>query len=398
MKKILFSFIISLALAASLTLGLTTTAWADGNIDTTTEIGEPAEPIELAITNNTAMFKAVTASAVENTDGSATLTVALQGSGYKNLYKGTYEQAKANGDATENWIPGNLNDAGKYEFVIHIAASEMETDVPVVAISQHFYDKYLNGQNPIERAFYPRQLNLSLEAAALVTGDYHSVEEISVTNNISMFGPAATATLDCVSGPNSNNYKADLVLPMTNESWEAAFAGTPAEAAEAADIIEFNTEDRSFTIPVKWIGEIGHPETEVNLADGEPFDMSFRYADNWYGCVITLDEEAGTLLIDPHDWTNNPNFVLPADVGTIEANAFDGLTEMIAMDARNCKKIGAEAFKGCTELVQIRLDKDCDIDENAFSGCGIIDVFAPEGGKTQTFCNSHDGFVFVKTD
>ncbi|MBQ3339840.1 MAG: hypothetical protein IJG82_09680, partial [Atopobiaceae bacterium] len=89
----------------------------------TTEIDEPAaphapEPVELSITNKTAMFKAETASAVENADGSATLTMALSGTGYHYLYKGTYEQAVANGDTIENWVAGYQNAAGKWEFRI----------------------------------------------------------------------------------------------------------------------------------------------------------------------------------------------------------------------------------------------------------------------------------------
>ena len=121
----------------------------------------------------------------------------------------------------------------------------------------------------------------------------------------------------------------------------------------------------------------------------------------WYkviGDSNHLDSEPGmveTAIIAPVFGT--PNFTLPAGVGTIEANAFEGLKNMNVVDARNCKKIGAEAFKG-TGLKQIRLDKDCEIAENAFSGCGMVYVFAQTGGKTKTFCDTHEGIVFVAVE
>jgi hypothetical protein len=97
----------------------------------------------------------VTASLEYAGDNTATLVMALSGTGYQNLYKGTYEQAVENGTATENWIAGALNEAGKWEF--RIPLTEGETYVPCIAISQSYYEKYLNGQNPLERAFYSRQ-------------------------------------------------------------------------------------------------------------------------------------------------------------------------------------------------------------------------------------------------
>lgn len=91
------------------------------------------------------------------------------------------------------------------------------------------------------------------------------------------------------------------------------------------------------------------------------------------------------------------NFILLEGVGTIEANAFNEVTKMSVVDARNCTKIDAEAFKG-TGVKQILLDKDCEIDENGFSGCGTAYVFAPDGGKTKTFCDTHEGIEFVAVE
>ena len=264
------------------------------------EAPESSEAIDLAVTNNTGMFNVVAASAVRNDDGSATLTFALSGTGYRNLYKGTYEQAVANGDQTGNWIAGALNDDGKWEFQMEVAADELGTNIPVVAISNSYYQKYLNGQNSLERAFYPRQLELDLEAATLVTGDYEQTKELEVTNNVPML-KVSGAALDCVGGPNSNNYKADLVLTMGSTSYSEAFVGTYAEANEAGSGVALAEEGSSFTLPVKWVATFGMPETLVSLTDGEPFYLSLKSKKNgtWYERKVTLDEAAGTLVIDP---------------------------------------------------------------------------------------------------
>ena len=270
------------------------------------EIAEPVVIPEANITNNTGMFKAVSASYMMNEDGSATLTFALSGTGYKELFKGTYEQAVANGDGTadkgnDSWIHGYTNAAGKLEFQIPIKADEIGTVVPLVAVSNSYYTNYLNDKNVLARAFYPRQLQLDTDEATLVTGDFESSKKIAVTNNVSMFRPAAEATLETVGGPNSNNYKAELVLPMTTASMDAVFVGVPAEAEAAEKTIAFDSETSTFTIPVKWVETFGQPETLVTLCDGKPFVLSFHSASNgkWYGRTATLDEEAGTLVFDP---------------------------------------------------------------------------------------------------
>ena len=54
----------------------------------------------------------------------------------------------------------------------------------------------LNGQNSIDRVFYLRQFSLDMDQATLVTDDYKTSKEITVTNNVSMFKPGETATLD----------------------------------------------------------------------------------------------------------------------------------------------------------------------------------------------------------
>ena len=256
-------------------------------------VEEAAWP-ELAVTNNTGMFKVVTAH-LEPDGENTVLVAALSGSGYHNLYKGTYEQAVANGDNRDNWIAGALNADGKWEFRIPVEAGE--SYIPVVAISQSYLEKYEAGQNSLARAFYPRQMELDAGAMTLVTGDYEYTQELTVTNNVKMFKVAAAA-LHTVGGPNSNNYKADLVLTMGSDSFSKAFVGTADEAGAAAETIAIG-EDLIAEIPVKWVETFGKPETMKTLI-GEPFIMSFYSVkkEAWYERQFTISEEAGTLVID----------------------------------------------------------------------------------------------------
>ena len=120
------------------------------------------EVVELEIDNKTGMFKAVSASAAVAADGSAVLTVALSGTSYHWLYKGTYEEALAAKDQIAADIAADklgdklfkyaTNDEGKYEFQIPVASDELGNVIPIVSISDTYYQKVLNGQNPLERA------------------------------------------------------------------------------------------------------------------------------------------------------------------------------------------------------------------------------------------------------
>ena len=90
------------------------------------------------------------------------------------------------------------------------------------------------------------------------------------------------------------------------------------------------------------------------------------------------------------------DFTLPADLTTLEASAFEGVTDLRIVDARSCTAIGANVFTG-TGLSQIRLPKDCLIDTGAFSGCWRVFVFAEAGGMTEAYCSdpAHANCTFV---
>ncbi|MBE6046265.1 MAG: hypothetical protein E7221_06150 [Clostridiales bacterium] len=209
--------------------------------DTTLPGEETSEKIDLTITNNTGMFKAVTA--YLTSEGSQEyLVMALSGSGYAELFKGTFEQAVANGDGTEangnnSWIHGYTNAEGKLEFKIPM--EEDETYVPVVSVSNSYYNKYIAGTNSLERAFFPRQFTLDRDAKTLVTGDYEQTKTLDIINLVRMFKPGTTANVHVVGGQNSNNYSVQLTLNMESNSYSKVktmkynnYTGNISEAGE----------------------------------------------------------------------------------------------------------------------------------------------------------------------
>ena len=282
--------------------------------------------IELDITNNTGMFKAVTASAIANADGSADLTFALSGSGYHWLYKGTYEEALAANDeiaagiaagtGSDKLIKGYLNSDGKWEFNMQIAAGELGTEVPVVAISDSYYNKYVQGQNPLERAYYPRQFNLNLAAKTLVTGDYDMTYDFTLTSNVADFKAASTVSVHIVGGPNSNNYKVEPVLAMSDATYTSVTYPTVVGSAVSTATAELT--DGKFSISM-----LNAPNKEA-FKDKTPLEFTFHMAaDAPYSeagtdvvRIFTFDQVARTITV-----TGDPLNTPPALIDGVEAEA-----------------------------------------------------------------------------
>ena len=241
----------------------------------------------LTVTNETLMFnveKAVLR------DGK--LIVTLHGQGYHYLYKGTYEEAVANGDNRENWIAGEQIN-GKWQFTIPVA--EGETFLPIVAISQNYLTKYEEGKNSLERAFYPRQAVIDQDAATLVTGDYDHTKDLTVDNSVKMFNVAA-ASLETIGGPNSNNYQEILHLTMGTTSFDKVFIGFAKDAAKAETTADITDRKVSFDMKANAMGG----EATTDYLDKEVI-FSFHSVKNgtWYERVFNVSKTNGTLTITP---------------------------------------------------------------------------------------------------
>ena len=139
-----------------------------------------------------------------------------------------------------------------------------------------------------------------------------------------------------------------------------------------------------------WPAE-GQPQTVMtgvtSYAGGVVSDRSI------YLSAVSAD---GTMQMFVRPTFGTPNFTLPAELNTIEANAFEGAELVTVVDAHSCDAIGPEAFRDCAGLTQILLPVDCLIDPTAFSGCnGPVFVFAPAGGDTEASCAAILLCVFI---
>ena len=243
--------------------------------------------VSLTVTNKTGMFN-VTDAVLDNDK----LIVTLHGTGYRYLYKGTYEEAVANGDNRDKWIAGD-NSSGKWQFTIPVA--EGETFVPIVAISHSYLTKYEQGKNSLERAFYPRQAVIDQNAATLVTGDYDHTKNLTVTNNVKMF-KGDTASLETIGGPNSNNYKEILHLTMGSTSFDKVFIGSAVDAAAAETTTDITDQKADLTVKANAMGG----EATVDYLEKEViFSFHSVKNDSWYERVFNVNKTNGTLTITP---------------------------------------------------------------------------------------------------
>ena len=243
--------------------------------------------VSLTVTNKTGMFN-VTDAVLDNDK----LIVTLHGTGYRYLYKGTYEEAVANGDNRDKWIAGD-NSSGKWQFTIPVA--EGETFVPIVAISHSYLTKYEQGKNSLERAFYPRQAVIDQNAATLVTGDYDHTKNLTVTNNVKMF-KVDTASLETIGGPNSNNYKEILHLTMGSTSFDKVFIGSAVDAAAAETTTDITDQKADLTVKANAMGG----EATVDYLEKEViFSFHSVKNDSWYERIFNVNKTNGTLTITP---------------------------------------------------------------------------------------------------
>lgn len=91
-----------------------------------------------------------------------------------------------------------------------------------------------------------------------------------------------------------------------------------------------------------------------------------------------------------------PDFVIPTDTTTIEANAFEGIAASIVEISANCTSIGDYAFKDCGQLTQIRIPAGCAIGQDVFDSCEKVYIFGTAGSDAEHYCDEHGNCEFVE--
>ena len=280
------------------------------------------EITELTASSTTGMFKTVSGAIVKNpVTGKTVLRFALSGTGYQDLFAGTYEQAKATTDAdpidTSSWVHFTLNDEGKYEFEVPI--TEGQTFIPIAALSYSYAQQG-------EYRWYPRQLVIDYEAGTLVSGDYDHTVSLTMTNFAADLN-VSKAELQTIGGPLSNNYAEILKLTMSDEAYTKAFIGTADDAAAADEIIALS-EDNVFAIPVR-ANATGGTLLYDYLETTAVISFFNAETESWVEMDVTASKENSTLDIKP----SNELMILTQPVNA--ANAKVGDTVTFSVEAYN---------------------------------------------------------------
>lgn len=164
----------------------------------------------LEITNNTAMFK-VTTAAIEECDGEKSLRFALNGTGYEDVFLGTYEEANATTTGTVDssaWYHCTLNEAGKFEFVVPLQDGQEVVNVATLSASSITAGTY---------KWYPRQFVIDYENNTMTTGDYENgedMEQIKHEDSPEINCDKFDVQLYTIAGPISNNYEVGVELQV----------------------------------------------------------------------------------------------------------------------------------------------------------------------------------------
>ena len=257
------------------------------------------ELYELSVENNTAMFKVIDAYITILSDGTKKLFITLSGQGYRDIFKGSYNEALAADNTDERWISGVLRTDnvilsdgtslnGKWQFEIPVENGE--TMIQLNALS---YTHILEGF-----FWYPRMVIIDMDNSILITDDYKANETLEIDNSSEI--EIIAADLYVVGGPNSNNYNIDLNLYF-DETIDKIFIGTQEKITEDSEFINVD-EDGKFAFVVEKIVGSGTDST-VSTRIGSPFAVSVHGTDTdeWLTLEVTIDRSGHLLTVKTFD-------------------------------------------------------------------------------------------------
>lgn len=131
--------------------------------------------------------------------------------------------------------------------------------------------------------------------------------------------------------------------------------------------------------------QAGNYQIEARCEAGDVIDGSLNDVDAIFvPGSITVAEET----------VEEPDFILPAALVTIEEEAFRGDAFTYVRLSENVTSIGARAFADCPNLRHIYIaEKTTSIDDDAFEGIAALVIHGVEGSYAQTYAQEH-GFEF----
>ena len=117
--------------------------------------------------------------------------------------------------------------------------------------------------------------------------------------------------------------------------------------------------------------------------------------ENWSSVSVGYGNKP---LLNVLFFCNAPDFVLPAALTTIEAEAFQNSVTTWVVLPDTIESIGRLAFADCGKLSRVDIPvASVEIDPEAFANSPRVTIFAPAGGTVQSFAEEH-GIRFVAVE
>lgn len=88
--------------------------------------------------------------------------------------------------------------------------------------------------------------------------------------------------------------------------------------------------------------------------------------------------------------------IMPNDLKIIEKYAFSGTPVSAVQVPDTCTHIGAYAFSDCGNLRQVHIPSGCTVEANAFDGCTDLLIFGKTGSSAEAYANDHANCAFVE--
>ena len=177
------------------------------------------------------------------------------------------------------------------------------------------------------------------------------------------------------------------MVELNNSEELAELFGWDEDWNEVIDLNDSGTPDLAVTAP--------DFETTfdyiLTLLDGADATGTFTYVFSYM-----TDPYSPITIIMRKPAFGTPDFTLPEDIKTIEANVFEGDAATVVEIPYGCLSIGDYAFKDCKGLTQIRIPETCTtFGADIFNGCGIVFVYGPANSAAETYCQSYANCEFV---
>ena len=332
---------------------------------------------ELTVGECIGMFKIVSAS-LETIEGTRYLRMALNGTGYEVLYKGTPAEAAVS--MLNERIYYQENSAGKYEFLLPVSNQDSTFTIAALSKSKNSWYERTIYLDQWEKTIYSETVDVD----PIPDTPTYPVEtlETTVTGTSGMYTPIKAVVTRNPDG----TYIARIT--MKNAVPQYACLGTKEEGLAHGVgwyLNEGTAENSVFTVPISALG------VEVPMAFSKD-------SNKWTNSVLTFSAETSETeeipaVLDDTKYVPaaSADIILPAELTEIETEAFaEDLSIEIVQAGNNLNKISGGAFLNCSNLRRIELPASVsEIADDAFEGCSLLVIYCESGSYAAAYAESH---------